>query len=189
MAIASEGCASGERALREIRTLSDRAECVYSPAMKMVFNPINARRMAAVLVVTSLTSALGQAPPLGSRPGIKPAFGARTAPEEPATATLDEIKAAAEKGLPRAQFQLGLKYLYGEGVKDDIKTASIWVTKAANGGHSEAQYFLGMVNEADDARTASEWYAKAGEQGHVKAAAKLGEMYSEGKMGKADYVR
>lgn len=44
---------------------------------------------------------------------------------------------AEEKDLD-AQYQLGIHYLYGHGIKEDIKLASFWLSKARKGGHWEA---------------------------------------------------
>ncbi len=173
--------------------LRSAPRCAYSAPMIKVSNPATTRRRIALLLTALVASAQAQVQPIGRLPGIKPAFKTekKSAPEPPKTlsASLEEIQSAAEKGLPKPQFQLGLKYLYGEGVEEDIKTASIWITKAAEGGYPDAQYFLGIVNSVDAPKEAVAWYAKAGEQGHVKAASKLGDVYSEGKLVEADYFR
>ena len=176
-----------------IPNLRSAHRCAYSAPMTKVSNPATTLRWIALLLTALVASAHAQVQPIGKLPGIKPAFKAekKTAPEpaKPLGPSLEEIQSAAEKGLPKPQFQLGLKHLYGEGVEEDIKTASIWITKAAEGGYPDAQYFLGIVNSVDAPKEALAWYAKAGEQGHVKAASRLGDIYSEGKLVDADYFR
>ena len=51
---------------------------------------------------------------------------------------MEEIRLAAEQGDAEAQYQLGLIYLEGSGVKKDLKVGAEWIQKAAAQGHSEA---------------------------------------------------
>ena len=161
--------------------------------MRMVAPQGVIRLWIPILLAAGISVASAQLQPSGKRPGIKPAFGgSKQAPateNQPSAMSLDELKSGADKGLPRAQFELGLKHLYGEGVTEDIKVAATWITKAANGGYADAQYFLGIVNEVDAPDNSIKWYSKAGEQGHVKAAAKLGDVFSQGKLAEKDYFR
>lgn len=46
---------------------------------------------------------------------------------------------AAENGDPEAQYNLGLIYLEGNGVKKNEKLGAGWIQKAANQGHIEAK--------------------------------------------------
>ena len=46
------------------------------------------------------------------------------------------------QNLPQAQFNLGTMYLQGHGVKQDVKQARHWFTKAAAQGLPEAQRSL-----------------------------------------------
>ncbi|MGA2170957.1 MAG: hypothetical protein ABSG62_22455, partial [Terracidiphilus sp.] len=50
---------------------------------------------------------------------------------------------AAEQGYADAQFNLGVAYAYGEGVRQDYARAAVWLRKAAEQGHAEAQRSLG----------------------------------------------
>ena len=43
------------------------------------------------------------------------------------------------------ELKLGLKYLNGEGVKQDYKKAFEWFSKAAEQGNTEAQLHLGQM--------------------------------------------
>ena len=64
----------------------------------------------------------------------------------------------AELGDTDAQTELGLCYLYGEGIFKDESLAFDWFFKAANAGHPTAQYFLGTYYESNGQfETASEW--------------------------------
>ncbi len=77
---------------------------------------------------------------------------APTAPANPSampltveTATLDQLTQMAEKGDPAAQNLLGLRYVSGEGVKQDEREAARWFTQAAEQGNVSAQSKLGSI--------------------------------------------
>ena len=53
------------------------------------------------------------------------------------------LKAAAQSH-PRAQYNLGLMYLKGQGVPRDKGLSRLWMSKAANLGDAGAQYEFGM---------------------------------------------
>jgi TPR repeat protein len=48
-------------------------------------------------------------------------------------------KKRAGEGLPSAQYELGVRYMNGEGVDKDLKAARKWLSKSAEAGNSEAQ--------------------------------------------------
>jgi TPR repeat protein len=57
--------------------------------------------------------------------------------------------------------------------------------KAADGGHSQAQFFIGLCYEfgkgvTEDLKTAAEWYAKAAAQGDADALCSLGLVFEHG---------
>jgi hypothetical protein len=52
---------------------------------------------------------------------------------------------AAEQGHLTAQACLGMRYKYGEGVKQDFKKCIKWLTSAAENGEFNAQYWLGLL--------------------------------------------
>ena len=91
----------------------------------------------------------------------------------------------AQKGKPEVQFQLGLAYDDGLGVKEDQTQALDWFRKAAEQGHAGAQCNLGCMYELgrgveQDSAQAVYWYRKAAEQGHPDAQCDLGFMYQRG---------
>ncbi len=49
---------------------------------------------------------------------------------------------AAEQQVPNAQFRLGVQYYFGSGVKEDKTYAKLLISKARDGGMTEAQKFL-----------------------------------------------
>jgi len=82
---------------------------------------------------------------------------------------------ASEQGNRRAQYQMGLLYARGDGVKKDFGIARKWLRKAAMQGHPKAQFYLGQMYAFGD----------GGEQDNVKAsmwfwlATTLGDRYAK----------
>jgi TPR repeat protein len=56
-----------------------------------------------------------------------------------------EWKTAAEGGQAEAQFDLGVLYAQGLGVKRDLTEAASWYRKAAEQGNAEAEFALGQM--------------------------------------------
>ena len=93
--------------------------------------------------------------------------------------------AAAERGVPMAQFSLGALYHIGAGVPKDTGQAAIWYRKAAEQGFANAQYNLAVLYDDGegvprDYSQAAIWYHKAAEQGFAEAQYNLGFLYAEG---------
>jgi hypothetical protein len=61
------------------------------------------------------------------------------------TATPDQLQQMAENGDSKAENMLGLRYVNGEGVKQDERAAIRWFTKAAEQGNVAAQSKLGSL--------------------------------------------
>ncbi|MEZ9519471.1 cobalamin biosynthesis protein CobT, partial [Vibrio splendidus] len=83
---------------------------------------------------------------------------------------IKDIKEAAEQGDVRAQTNLGIMYVNGEGVLQDDKQAVYWYRKAAEQGDARAQSNLGVMyangeGVLHDDKQAVYWYRKAAEQG------------------------
>ena len=93
------------------------------------------------------------------------------------TASEKNYQPAIEQ-LPQAQFNLGLMYAKGQGVKKDLKEAVNWYKKAAERNLAKAQFYLGWMYEnglgvKKDLTEAIKWYRKAAEQGYEPAKALL----------------
>lgn len=100
---------------------------------------------------------------------------------------------AAEQGHMGAQYRLGVRYYYGNGVGKDYTEAAKWYRKAAEQGHATAQYILGVCYEggtgvAKDTVEAAKWYRKAAEQGRTKAQNSLGVCFENGTGVEQDHV-
>ncbi|WP_146117165.1 tetratricopeptide repeat protein, partial [Haemophilus influenzae] len=85
----------------------------------------------------------------------------------------------AEQGNASIQFNLGLMYKKGQGIKQDDFEAVKWFRKAAEQGVADAQlnlgnmYAKGLGVKQDDVE-AVKWYRQAAEQGNAKAQFNLG---------------
>jgi len=85
------------------------------------------------------------------------------------------FRQAADKGNRQAQYQLGLLYARGDGVKKDFSEARKWLRRAAMQGHPKAQFYLGQMYAFGD----------GGKQDNVKAtmwfwlATTLGDRYAK----------
>jgi TPR repeat protein len=87
---------------------------------------------------------------------------------------------AADKGVAKAFFALGVMTEHGHGVKMDIEMATRYYVRSAQLGFAKAQCLIGIIYEKDDPVAAAHWYMKASENGHVDAQIRLGRMYAEG---------
>lgn len=87
---------------------------------------------------------------------------------------LEQLQKAAQAGQSAAQFDLGSRYLYGDGVvADDFEAARLF-REAALQGNNNAQYNLGVMymqgkGVIADLPQAVEWFLKAANQGDAPA--------------------
>lgn len=98
------------------------------------------------------------------------------------TRALKEFKAADSKD---SNYNLGVMYFKGEGVKADRLKGLEFFKKAADQGHMNAQFILGTLYDKgedvlQDRAVAAKWYRKAAEQGHAQAQFNMGLMYTNG---------
>jgi TPR repeat protein len=88
---------------------------------------------------------------------------------------------------PEVQYDLGVMYYKGIGVKKDLQAASRWFEVAAHQGHPRAQNDLavmllkGIATGSPNSSKAYPWFLKAAEQGFADAQFNLGLMLSTGK--------
>ena len=92
---------------------------------------------------------------------------------------------AADHGGAFAQYNLALKYDYGEGVPRDYAESVKWYHLAADQGVARAQYILGAKYDngagvPQDDVEAAKWYRLAADQGESISQYQLGLMYEEG---------
>ena len=92
-----------------------------------------------------------------------------------------ELKEAAEKGDPEAQYKIALKYSKEH---KDYKTAVKWLTQAAEQNHIESQYMLGIIFETGfgeglkDINEAKKWFRNVAETGDSRGQYALARIYA-----------
>ena len=91
----------------------------------------------------------------------------------------------AEQGDASTQFNLGVMYAKGRGVKQDDVEAVKWYRQAEEQGYVKAQFNLGLMYEngrgvKQDYFEAVKWYRQAAEQGLALAQYNLGLKYAKG---------
>ncbi len=116
-----------------------------------------------------------------------------TQPADFASAT-SEWRRMAEQGQAAAQYNLGIMYEYGRGVRQNDVEAAKWYRKASVQGVSVAQYKLGIMYDngwgvPPSDTEAVRWYSNAAEQGHPLAQHDLAFMYVAGTGVAQDYLR
>lgn len=99
---------------------------------------------------------------------------------------IDNLKKQAEAGDASAQYQLGMAYDLGSGVKKDPVLAAQWCLKAAEQGVAAAQNCIGSMYQFGDGVVQNDaaavgWFEKAVAQDYGEAYTNLGYMYDLGK--------
>ena len=97
----------------------------------------------------------------------------------------DSFSQAANQGDVTAQYNLGVMYANGKGVRQDYHKAVEWYTKAANQGLADAQTNLGYMyyhgyGVRQDYHQAFNWYAKAAAQNNAVAQSNIAGLYYNG---------
>ncbi len=105
-----------------------------------------------------------------------------------------QLKAFANRGDTDAQFELGLRYLTGEGFDKNEEEGVRWLEKAAEAGHLRAMHVYGSLFEdgvmvEKDPQKAVEWYEKSANGGFVMAQHALAVAYELGQGVKKDRAK
>jgi hypothetical protein len=100
--------------------------------------------------------------------------------------SLPDLRAAAERGDPAAQTQLGLRYRKGQGVAEDNQQAVEWYRKAAEQKYPDAQAYLGFMymtgrGVKKDFAEAARYSRMAAEQNNTTGQLNLGLLYLSGR--------
>lgn len=98
---------------------------------------------------------------------------------------------AANNGDAEAQYQIGMCYREGKGIKKDYKKSLQWLNKAADQGHANAILQVGVCyykgwGVAKDKKKSSIYYENAAEKGVAKAQYAIGIDYYDGNGVKKD---
>lgn len=83
---------------------------------------------------------------------------------------IDTLRSYADVGNAIAQYNLGVRYAFGKGIRQDHKKAFEWYQKSANQQNSKAQYNLGVAYSMGEGvrqnkATAKEWFGKSCDNG------------------------
>lgn len=105
---------------------------------------------------------------------------------QPEPRDLETLLEDATAGEMAAQFEIGNRYLYGDGVEADNFEAVRWFRQAAEQGDNNAQYNLGVMymqgtGVIADLPQAIEWFRKAAEQGDPPAQFTIATLYANGR--------
>lgn len=105
-------------------------------------------------------------------------------PTSLATASLNDLKALAEKGNTEAQLKLADMYRAGKDAALNVEEAAKWYRRAAEQGSAEAQFKLGELllegkGIAQNVQEALVWLEKSAAQGFKAAKDKLAEVKSK----------
>ena len=146
--------------------------------------------MRKIITVTALSTVLAWAAPLAADTdarnighGLERAYPSAIRLWAPQAAQAD----------PGAQYNLGMQYYGGDGVRQDDTLAADWFRKAAAQGYAPAQYSLGLMylegrGVARDHAEAARLLRAAGEQGNALAQYRLAMLYFQGQGIATDYV-
>lgn len=102
----------------------------------------------------------------------------------------DKLEAAAKSGDADAQFALANWFIQNKSSKrqsaTDAADAAMWYRRAAEQGHCNAQYRLGLAyaegdGVIEDLHEAAKWFLKAAAQGNAWAQYRLGQCYRQGR--------
>ena len=102
-----------------------------------------------------------------------------------ATAPVDKLTELAAAGDPKAERDLGLKYLAGDGVQANQNEAARWLMRAAYRGEATAEFWLGTLyarghGVPEDAFQANHWYEAAAKKGNRRAMHSFAVAYFQG---------
>jgi localization factor PodJL len=151
----------------------------------------------AVTPEKDVTGALGRpltlAPPANKAAVAAPPAARSTSVEKLPAAIGGALRAAAAKGDPNAEFEIGQRFADGRGVPQNLTEAADWFDRAAKQGLVPAQFRLGGFYEKGfgvkkDLDVARRLYTAAAEAGNAKAMHNLAVLYAEGIDGKPDYA-
>lgn len=100
----------------------------------------------------------------------------------------------AEAGDPRAQYNLGVSYSFGNGIAKDPQKAFFWTLMAANNGDQRAKVNVASMymegkGTPRNIPEAVRWYEKAAQDGDVNADMSLAKIYRDGIGGQVDFAK
>jgi localization factor PodJL len=140
-----------------------------------------------------------EVPPAKPEPQVvqqaTPAPAPEVAPAQPAAnptpaqvaaaAPIEKLTELASTGDPKAERDLGLKYLAGDGVQANENEAARWLMRAAYRGEPTAEFWLATLyarghGVPEDAFQANHWYEAAAKKGNRRAMHSFAVAYFQG---------
>jgi len=124
--------------------------------------------------------------PLPEPPQVAAVTPADPAPSQLAVAApVDKLTELAATGDVKAERDLGLKYLAGDGIQANENEAARWLMRAAYRGEPTAEYWLGTLYARGhgvpaDAFQANHWYEAAAQKGNRRAMHSFAVAYFQG---------
>ncbi len=111
------------------------------------------------------------------------ALSARAAGDR--AADVKHLREAAELGHAHAAYELGLAYIEGSGVPEDLESSAKWINRAADLGDPGAEFLVGSsfyagIGVEQDMPRGLSFLERAAAQGHTKAQFLLGQVYIDG---------
>lgn len=93
----------------------------------------------------------------------------------------EQIEEMAKMGNRVAQFQMGVKFIYGNGVTKNRLEAYKWFSRSAEQGYASAQYSLGLMHKKGDGvsfdmELAKKYIEAAANQGYIDAQTNIGSI-------------
>jgi TPR repeat protein len=107
--------------------------------------------------------------------------------------SVKELFSLAEQSDAEAQYNLGVRYENGRGVRKNQQKAFWWWRVAAEHGHPQAQYNLGSMYDnghgvPQSSQLAVRWYRRSAAQGNAQGQFFLGFSYKDGEGVPNDHV-
>lgn len=140
----------------------------------------------ASLIVSGNPTAAQDTPP----DDLEPQQSSAAPDHQPPARPIATLHAAAADNDVAAQFELGARYLHGDGVAVDNFEALRWFKLAADSGNASAQYniavmYLNGIGVIRDPEEAVSWFLAAAENGDLPAQFTLAVLLFNGQLGVA----
>lgn len=91
-----------------------------------------------------------------------------------------QLIAAARNDDIEAKVQVGLMYMYGEGINQDFDKAVYWFKESAKGNHPQGQKMLAFTYYGNQNKQAFKYFKKAALQGDLEAQHWMSNLYYRG---------
>jgi localization factor PodJL len=148
--------------------------------------PVELSQGGEVSTPSLLEQAAGlPAPTLESEPQAPTAGASATATQKVSSESLERLAEQASTGDTKAERDVGLRYLAGDGTSIDESEAARWLMRAAYKGEPTAEYWLATLYARGhgvpaDAFQANHWYEAAAKKGNRRAMHSLAVANSQG---------